>query len=238
MPRRSRIAASADGQGFVAGRREWRAPVGHRMQGHVDSRSLRMAGATRKGPTGRMLSASRLGCPDRGRRPLRLRRRPRRTVEIGPLRLPIARPRSAEELIDEDEYARDERLPYWAELWPSALVLAERLARARPGGPPAWWSSAAAWALPAVAAALGGAPTCSPPTGTRDALAFTRANAAASGARVETLLVDWNDPPAELVDRPPAGPRRSGRTSLYEERNGPGARRPPAPHRRAGRRGR
>ena len=31
------------------------------------------------------------------------------------------------------------------------------------------------------------------------ALAFTRANAVASGARLETLLVDWNAPPGDLV---------------------------------------
>ena len=41
----------------------------------------------------------------------------------------IHRPPSAEDLIDEDAYARDERLPYWADLWPSAHVLAEYVAR-------------------------------------------------------------------------------------------------------------
>ena len=44
-------------------------------------------------------------------------------VAVGPVVLSILRPRSAEDLIDEVDYARDERLPYWAELWPSALVL-------------------------------------------------------------------------------------------------------------------
>src|SRR5690348_15936879 len=36
----------------------------------------------------------------------------------------IAHPASAEELISEEDFERDERLPYWAELWPSARVLA------------------------------------------------------------------------------------------------------------------
>jgi predicted nicotinamide N-methyase len=36
---------------------------------------------------------------------------------------------AADELLDEEEFARDERLPYWAELWPSATALARRLAR-------------------------------------------------------------------------------------------------------------
>jgi ETFB lysine methyltransferase len=40
----------------------------------------------------------------------------------------VLHPRSADELISEDEFNVDERLPYWAEIWPSARVLAERLA--------------------------------------------------------------------------------------------------------------
>lgn len=39
----------------------------------------------------------------------------------------VLHPRSADELISEDEFNVDERLPYWAEVWPSARVLAERL---------------------------------------------------------------------------------------------------------------
>lgn len=40
----------------------------------------------------------------------------------------VIRPRSADELISEEEFNIDERLPYWAEVWPSARVLAGRLA--------------------------------------------------------------------------------------------------------------
>jgi predicted nicotinamide N-methyase len=40
----------------------------------------------------------------------------------------VLRPRSADELVSEDEFKVDERLPYWAEIWPSARVLAEQLA--------------------------------------------------------------------------------------------------------------
>jgi predicted nicotinamide N-methyase len=32
-------------------------------------------------------------------------------------------PRSAEELLDEEAFERDERMPYWADLWPSAKAL-------------------------------------------------------------------------------------------------------------------
>ena len=47
-------------------------------------------------------------------------------VRLPGLDLTVAKPLSAEDLIDEDAYAKDERLPYWAELWPSGRVLAER----------------------------------------------------------------------------------------------------------------
>jgi predicted nicotinamide N-methyase len=41
--------------------------------------------------------------------------------------LDILRPRDAESLISEADFARDERLPYWADVWPSARVLAARV---------------------------------------------------------------------------------------------------------------
>jgi predicted nicotinamide N-methyase len=41
----------------------------------------------------------------------------------------ITHPVSADDLIDEDDFDRDERLPYWAELWPSALALARHLSK-------------------------------------------------------------------------------------------------------------
>lgn len=40
----------------------------------------------------------------------------------------LLHPISADDLIDEDRFNVDERLPYWAEFWPSALVLADRIA--------------------------------------------------------------------------------------------------------------
>jgi predicted nicotinamide N-methyase len=38
--------------------------------------------------------------------------------------LTIVRPRDSEALLDEHEFADDEFLPYWADLWPSAELLA------------------------------------------------------------------------------------------------------------------
>ena len=74
-----------------------------------------------------------------GRRaPARRHRRPRRaalsdlvedTLAIGELELSLLRPREPEALIDEEAFADDEFMPYWAELWPSGLALARALPR-------------------------------------------------------------------------------------------------------------
>ncbi|HEX2739960.1 MAG TPA: methyltransferase domain-containing protein, partial [Rubrobacter sp.] len=49
------------------------------------------------------------------------------TVEVGDRTYRITHPVSADDLIDEEDFDRDERLPYWAELWPSAIALARHL---------------------------------------------------------------------------------------------------------------
>jgi hypothetical protein len=42
--------------------------------------------------------------------------------------LELVAPRSAEDLLNEEDFERDERLPYWADLWPSSYALADRVA--------------------------------------------------------------------------------------------------------------
>ena len=41
--------------------------------------------------------------------------------------LALVRPAEPEALLDEDAFADDEFLPYWAELWPAGLALAGAL---------------------------------------------------------------------------------------------------------------
>jgi predicted nicotinamide N-methyase len=48
---------------------------------------------------------------------------------VGHVTYRIAHPVSADDLIDEEDFDRDERLPYWAELWPSSLALARHLSK-------------------------------------------------------------------------------------------------------------
>jgi predicted nicotinamide N-methyase len=52
-----------------------------------------------------------------------------RRVEFshGDFRLTIGLPPSAEALIDEEAFAADERLPYWADLWPASMALARHV---------------------------------------------------------------------------------------------------------------
>jgi len=49
-------------------------------------------------------------------------------LALGGCQYRLLKPRSPDELISEEDFNRDERLPYWADVWPSALALAERVA--------------------------------------------------------------------------------------------------------------
>lgn len=46
------------------------------------------------------------------------------TVRVGDQQWTLFKPANADHLISEADYVMDERLPYWADLWPSARVLA------------------------------------------------------------------------------------------------------------------
>ena len=49
------------------------------------------------------------------------------SVEVGDKTYRIVHPASVDNLLDEEDFEHDERLPYWAELWPSAVALARYL---------------------------------------------------------------------------------------------------------------
>src|SRR6476661_10734277 len=50
-----------------------------------------------------------------------------RTVQVGGRDVELLSPANADDLISEQDYVMDERLPYWADLWPSAEILAEEV---------------------------------------------------------------------------------------------------------------
>lgn len=113
-------------------------------------------------------------------------------VMIGDHTVNVIRPHSADELIDEGDFERDERLPYWAELWPSSTVLADFILRdTRPRARTI--ELGAGIGLVSIAAALAGHDVVATDY-YEDALAFTRANAYRSlGHEIATRLVDWRE---------------------------------------------
>lgn len=118
-------------------------------------------------------------------------------VTIGGRAVDVARPRSAEALISEEDFARDERLPYWADLWGSAVVLAQRLAGERGQGR-TLLELGSGLGLVAVSAMRAGYRV----TATdyyEEALAFTRANAwHLLGREPATRLLDWRHLPHDM----------------------------------------
>jgi predicted nicotinamide N-methyase len=110
----------------------------------------------------------------------------------------IRHPRDADDLLDEEAFARDDRLPYWADIWPSSIVLAEHVA-ALDGRGRSLLELGCGLGVVATAAARAGFDV----TATDyydDALAFATLNVADNaGATIATRMVDWRDFPADLA---------------------------------------
>ncbi len=111
--------------------------------------------------------------------------------------LSIMKPLNSDDLISEADYVRDERLPYWADVWPSSLILATRLANDAGGGR----------SLLELGCGLGIVSTTAMRAGFEvlatdyyeDALHFTRANAWRNLRREPAVrMVDWRALPADL----------------------------------------
>jgi predicted nicotinamide N-methyase len=141
------------------------------------------------------------------------------TLPNGPVVL--EKPRNPDDLISEADFVRDERLPYWADLWPSAIVLASyietRLTAVPANGvAPSAFELGCGLGLVTVAAARAGYRV----TATdyyEDALLFAARNTMrATGQMPDVRMVNWRSLPPEL-----------GRADLvlaadvlYEPRNG------------------
>ena len=94
--------------------------------------------------------------------------------------LALLRPRDAESLLSEEAFARDEFLPYWAELWPSAVALARVIGtRALHGA--RTLELGCGLGLPSIAAALAGGRVLATDW-SQEAVEMARENAARNGA--------------------------------------------------------
>jgi predicted nicotinamide N-methyase len=127
----------------------------------------------------------------------------------------LMRPPDAEALLSEKAFEHEEFLPYWAELWSSAVALAHDVSLRSLRGAPTL-ELGCGLGLPSIAAARAGgrvlATDWSP-----DAVAATAANAERNGVRIETLECSWAEPDA-ILERAP-WPLVLASDVLYEARN-------------------
>lgn len=109
----------------------------------------------------------------------------------------LLKPRSPDELISEEEFNRDERLPYWADVWPSALCLADRIAQISGTGKRLIELGCGVGFVAAVAAHRGFDVLATDYYA--DALEFTEVNRARNAVPpVAVRLIDWRSLPADL----------------------------------------
>lgn len=137
------------------------------------------------------------------------------TLPLGPLRL--WQPASSEALLDAMADAPpdpDDKMPYWADLWPSAVGLAEAIeAGDVPLSGPVMELGAGLGLVGLSAARVGVEAAVS--DWIDESLCYVRESAALNGVSLETMLVDWRQPP------PRRWPTLLAADVLYEARNGP-----------------
>jgi len=130
-------------------------------------------------------------------------------LTVGDVELDLLRPASPESLIDEEAFADDEFLPYWAELWPAALALAQALPdveglRVVELG--------CGLGVPSLVAAARGADVTATDWAA-EAIDLLRENAARNGLLLRAEVRDWRDAWPERFDLALAA------DVLYERRN-------------------
>jgi predicted nicotinamide N-methyase len=131
---------------------------------------------------------------------LALTRRFRTSIEdatIDTRTFSILKPANADDLIREEDFVKDERLPYWADVWPSSIILAEKLLELDGSGRTALELGCGV-GLSTLAATSAGFDVLSTDY-YEDALDVTRANVFRNlGTLARTRLVDWRHFPEDL----------------------------------------
>lgn len=130
-------------------------------------------------------------------------------MRVGDLELSLLRPPAPEDLLDEDAFADDEFLPYWAELWPAATALAEALPDV--AGLRVIELGCGLGVTSLVAAARGADVLAT--DWADDAVALVRENAARNGLALRAERWDWRDARPDRFDVALAA------DVLYERRN-------------------
>ncbi len=114
--------------------------------------------------------------------------------------LALLRPRDTEALLDDTTFGDDEYVPYWADLWPSAELLARTVAVRSLRGARVL-ELGCGLGLPSLAAALAGGRVLATDW-SQDAVRAAEANARRNELHITTLLSDWREPD-ELLARGP-----------------------------------
>lgn len=125
-------------------------------------------------------------------------------VEVGNRTLSILRPSNSDDLIREEDFVKDERLPYWADIWPSSTILARHFIELseskRPRSPGRGLELGCGVGLVTTAAMIAGYDMIASDYYT-DALAFTRANAFRNTGRSPSApMIDWRHFPRDVKD--------------------------------------
>ncbi len=120
-------------------------------------------------------------------------------VPVGSTTLSILRPRNSDDLIREEDFVLDERLPYWADIWPSSTILASHLiglaGRTTDRKGKRALELGCGVGLVTLAAMTAGYDVTATDYYT-DALAFTRANAWRNlGRSPRARMIDWRSFP-------------------------------------------
>ncbi len=120
------------------------------------------------------------------------------TLTLKGRQIDVVGPANEEELLDRPDVQRrfeeDEYLPYWGQLWPAAVMLAEHVLADGPGRGRLAVEIGCGLGLPAVAAGLAGWEVLATDYD-EDALEFARENARLNHvASVRTKLLDWRSP--------------------------------------------
>lgn len=122
-------------------------------------------------------------------------------VSLPGLEISLLKPRNADDLISEADYVRDERLPYWADLWASGEVLTSYILERADTFAPARGRAlelGCGLGLPSIAALQVGFDVLATDY-YDDALVFAAFNTErATGRAARTRMVDWNVLPPDI----------------------------------------
>ena len=118
-------------------------------------------------------------------------------VQVAEWTIELLSPADPEALISEEDFDRDERLPYWADVWPSSIIMARHVAMLDAAGKTLLELGSGAGLVATAAALAGFDVTVSDYY--EDSLRFSRANVQRH-AHVDPAaqLLDWRDLPASL----------------------------------------